>query len=80
MSLAGKQIQISAALLEELLISIDGLSSVTDGTDAARVALARAGRATSAAQTLLRTAAGPGSFSGDEIGQYRIDPTQSPFI
>lgn len=81
-----RQIQISAALLEELLVSADGVAGIvgqfvqkSDNAEA-RAALARLGRASSSAAVLLRAAAGPGSFSGDEVGQYRIDPSQSQFL
>lgn len=75
------QIQISAALLEELVLSAEALTGfIVKDSQEAKVALGRLGRATAPAITLLRGASGPGSFSGDEVGQYRLDPGQSQYL
>lgn len=77
-----RQIQISVAVLEELLTSADLVSGFVnaEGNTEAKNALARLNRAMSSAVTLLRSANGPGTFSGNEVGEYRVDPTQSPFL
>lgn len=77
-----RQIQISAALLEELVVSAETVTGFVGATidDKARVALARLNKAISSVSVLLRASTGPGSFSGGEIGEYRVDPSQSPFL
>ena len=77
-----KQIQISAALLEELIVSAEAVTGFVGATvdDNARAALARLNKAISSTVVLLRSSTGPGSFSGKEVGEYRVDPSQSPFL
>ena len=77
-----RQIQISAALLEELVISAETVTGFVGAEvdDKARAALARLNKAISSTAVLLRSSNGPGTFSGNEVGEYRVDPTQSPFL
>jgi hypothetical protein len=76
-----KQIQISAALLEELTLCLMALIDRSKGDDQdVRDLNARANRAVSSAATILRGSIGPQSFSGSETGQFRVDPTQSQFL
>lgn len=76
-----KQISISAALLEQLVIATEALYGVVDTTKPdANQLLASASKAVTPAVQLLRAAFGPQSFSGSEIGDYHIDPSQSSFL
>jgi hypothetical protein len=76
-----KQIQIAVSTLEELVACLDAQTAVnTNDTPEQKQLGARCGRIMSSAVTLLRGARGPGSFSGSEIGQYHLDPTQSNFL
>lgn len=76
-----KQISISVALLGDLIIC---LAAQTEGnptnTEEQRMLNIRSNQVIANASTLLRSARGPQSFSGNEIGDYHVDPTQSSFI
>lgn len=79
--MADKQVSISAALLEDLVTC---LVAQTEGnptnTAEQRELNIRSNRAISNVTTILRNTRGPQSFSGSEIGDYHVDPTQSSFI
>lgn len=79
--MADKQVQISAVLLEELVIGAQNVAGLArPQTDGEKAEVARLNRAVSSAATILRGSLGPQSFSGNETGHFHIDPTRSQFI
>lgn len=79
--MADKQVQISALVLDEIAFCLDNLMQVNGGaTPEAKALNARAGKSLAAVVQILRGTQGPGSFSGGETGQYKLDPTQSQFL
>lgn len=76
-----KQVQISAAQLEETLICLTALVDQTKAETAEQKDIViRANRAIAGIATILRGSLGPGNFSGNETGQFHLDPTQSQFL
>ena len=76
-----RQLSISAALLEELVVCLASQTVRNTSNSAEQRELnVRSNRAVSSAGSMLCAAQGPQSFSGTETGDYHIDPTQSPFL
>lgn len=76
-----RQLQVSSNILEELVACLDAQTAAnSNDTPELKTLNSRSGRIISSAITILKSAQAPGSFSGSEIGQYHVDPSNSQFL
>lgn len=73
--MADKLVSVSSTVLADAVVALQALVQLSSDAQLNSTA----NRAAMILSQALRSSNGPGSFSGNEVGQYHLDPNQSPY-